>query len=371
MFLGACRATEPEEPSPTLWCISEYLPEGDLERYFMKMQVQHEWENWHPNLLQMVQWSSAVARALAFLHKVPILHRDLKPLNLLLTKHFELKVSDLGISKVAAKTSSKNAKDSYVMTGGVGSWRYMAPEVVRHQAYNEKVDIFALGLIMYFMNSGHQPFYQWGKDPEVILKEYLKGEEPRPTVLDCDLKASPLRSLSRGAAATGLSLGSAVTPRSSQGAALARAASNHSIRSLSSVGARTPRTPITPRTPKTPNNAFFSPTTGGVAGYASNVVAAATRTEESLPSLVQSECNSPERHANGSSLRYHSDLPILLGQAAATTSVPSPNSRSVHFQDDLDSFARSTREMVMSRQRARKERKEMLDKAMRESGMTR
>lgn len=32
--------------------------------------------------------------------------------------------------------------------GGVGSWRYMAPEVVRHQAYNEKVDIFALGLIM-------------------------------------------------------------------------------------------------------------------------------------------------------------------------------------------------------------------------------
>ena len=44
----------------------------------------------------------------------------------------------------------------------------------------------------YFMNSGHQPFYQWGKDPEVILKEYLKGEEPRPTVLDCDLKVRDL-----------------------------------------------------------------------------------------------------------------------------------------------------------------------------------
>ena len=44
----------------------------------------------------------------------------------------------------------------------------------------------------YFMNSGHQPFYQWGKDPEVILKEYLKGEEPRPTVLDCDLKLRDL-----------------------------------------------------------------------------------------------------------------------------------------------------------------------------------
>ena len=74
------------------------------------------------------------------------------------------------------------------MTGGVGSWRYMAPEVVRHKQYNEKVDIFAFALVMYFISSGQQPFYQWGKDPEIILKEYLKGEEPRPTVSDCHVK---------------------------------------------------------------------------------------------------------------------------------------------------------------------------------------
>ncbi|CAL1154679.1 unnamed protein product [Cladocopium goreaui] len=99
-------------------------------------------------------------------------------------------------------------------------------------------------------------------------------------------------------------------------AALARAASNHSIRSLSSVGARTPKTPVTPRTPKTPNNSFFAPT-GAVAGYATTFAAAA-RTEESLPSLGPSEPNSPERHAHGS-LRYHSDLPILLGQAVGNS----------------------------------------------------
>lgn len=73
------------------------------------------------------------------------------------------------------------------MTGGVGSWRYMAPEVVRHQQYNEKVDIFALALIMYFISSGQQPFSHWG-DPEIILKEYLKGEEPRPNLSDCHVK---------------------------------------------------------------------------------------------------------------------------------------------------------------------------------------
>ena len=148
--------------------------------------------------------------------------------------------------------------------------------------------------------------------------------------------ASPLRSLSRGASRGALSLGSAVTPRSSQAggafgldrwpqAALARAASNHSIRSLNSVGGRrvrcwTPKTPVTPRTP----NAFFG--ASATAGYAA--YAAQARTEESLPSLAPSEANSPERHGHqrpgrggrppltARAGRHHPDLPILLGQAA-------------------------------------------------------
>ena len=52
-------------------------------------------------------------------------------MNLLLTKHFELKVSDLGISKVAAKTSSKNAKDSYVMTGELREQKTVPPGFVQ------------------------------------------------------------------------------------------------------------------------------------------------------------------------------------------------------------------------------------------------
>ena len=112
-----------------------------------------------------------------------------KPLNLLLTKHLDVKVADLGISKVLEGRADRYGSEcsGYSMTGGVGSWRYMAPEVVRHQPYNEKVDIFAFALIMYFVSSGQQPFCQWG-DPEIILKEYLKGEEPRPHVSDCHVK---------------------------------------------------------------------------------------------------------------------------------------------------------------------------------------
>ena len=67
------------------------------------------------------------------------------------------KVTDFGISKMLRNVDHK----AYTaMTGGVGSWLYMAPEVVRHEEYDEKVDIYSFGLIMYYLSSGRRPFYQ-------------------------------------------------------------------------------------------------------------------------------------------------------------------------------------------------------------------
>eukprot|EP00435_Cladocopium_sp_Y103_P008031 s951_g2.t1 len=190
LFLGACL----DKDSPVM-CVTEYMPGGDLERYYMAKRRQNQTDCWRPPLTQIVDWCLAVGRALSFLHTrgaEPIVHRDLKPLNLLLTKHLEVKVADLGISKMMAAV----ATDVYNMTGGVGSWLYMAPECVRHQTYNEKVDIYAFSLIMFFMSAGKAPFYQMGKDPELVLKEYLKGNEPRPTENECH---APLRSIMKSA----------------------------------------------------------------------------------------------------------------------------------------------------------------------------
>lgn len=190
LFLGACL----DKDSPVI-CVTEYMPGGDLERYYIAKRRQNQTDRWRPPLTQIVDWCLAVGRALSFLHTrgaEPIVHRDLKPLNLLLTKHLEVKVADLGISKMMAAV----ATDVYKMTGGVGSWLYMAPECVRHQTYNEKVDIYAFALIMFFMSAGKAPFYQLGKDPELVLKEYLKGNEPRPTENECH---APLRSIMKSA----------------------------------------------------------------------------------------------------------------------------------------------------------------------------
>jgi len=178
MFLGACL----EKPHPVM-CITEFLPCGDLERFFLMQRKKRDGALWRPCLRDVLDWCLAIARALNFLHNrdVPVIHRDLKPLNLFLTSSMQLKLGDLGSSR----RSARGKADTFKMTGGLGTWRYMAPEMARHENYNEKVDIYAFGLVMYFMSSGRIPFHQRGADPKVILDDYVRGKSPRPTPSDC------------------------------------------------------------------------------------------------------------------------------------------------------------------------------------------
>lgn len=180
LFLGA----NVQEGDPEIMFISEYMEGGDLQRYYEKKKMQAGGHYVAP-VAQVVRWASAVARALNFLHRSEnrIIHRDLKPLNLLMNKdHKDVKVADFGIGKMI--NNYKGDKVSRTMTGGVGTWRYMAPEVVRYQSYDEKVDIFAFGLILYFMSSGREPFHERQAE-DWMLKEYLEGNEPRPKSSQC------------------------------------------------------------------------------------------------------------------------------------------------------------------------------------------
>jgi len=173
LFLGACL-----DHSPPFF-ILEYMDAGDLERHYAT-QWAKSGHPYRPPLALFLKWAGSVARALCFLHQrtPPVIHRDLKPMNLLLDKNHVLKVADFGISKRMPLDTETVAPR---MSGGVGTWRYMAPEVVRYEQYTDKVDIYSFALIMWFMSTGTQPFVEeFGKDAGLVLKEYLKGNEPRP-----------------------------------------------------------------------------------------------------------------------------------------------------------------------------------------------
>jgi serine/threonine protein kinase len=116
--------------------------------------------------------------ALKYLHhelpnQVCIIHRDLKPDNLAFTSTGTLKIIDFGLCVSIKKTDNLN--DIYELTGSTGSLRYMAHEVALNAHYNEKVDIYSFGVILYEMVTGVTPFKGFGKAKfisEVIEKHY-------------------------------------------------------------------------------------------------------------------------------------------------------------------------------------------------------
>ena len=82
-----------------------------------------------------------------------------------------MKVGDFGLSKVTVE-----ARKPYKMTGGTGSFRYMAPEVLFHQAYDDSVDVYSFGVIMYYMAGGKLPFV--GYNRKELHDAHVRGSSP-------------------------------------------------------------------------------------------------------------------------------------------------------------------------------------------------
>jgi len=95
---------------------------------------------------QMLQ----IARALEHVHCSGFMHRDLKPANVLV-EGSTLKLSDFGLACVKPKVKSN-------LTAETGSYRWMAPEVMRHEPYDEKCDMYSFGLICWSMLTRSLPF---------------------------------------------------------------------------------------------------------------------------------------------------------------------------------------------------------------------
>ena len=108
-----------------------------------------------------------IARGLAYLHnRKPhfAIHRDLKPSNVLLTQSLKAKLADFGISLLHI-----DKLNTYNMTGETGTYRYMAPEVLKHEKYNYKVDIWSFGMVMYHIFEEKPPYID-SEFQDMILK---------------------------------------------------------------------------------------------------------------------------------------------------------------------------------------------------------
>jgi serine/threonine protein kinase len=111
------------------------------------------------------------AKALEYAEKIGLVHCDIKPDNLMLTKDGEVRLADLGIAKM------KNAKGKADQADGVfGSPHYMAPEQARGLPLDNRADIYSLGVTFYRLLAGRVPFT--GKDARSIMEKQVFSDPP-------------------------------------------------------------------------------------------------------------------------------------------------------------------------------------------------
>ena len=141
----------------------EYLPGGTLT-YLVKR------EGPLPER-RAVQFGAQIARALYHAHENGIIHRDVKPANIMLSESGEPKLCDLGLAQ------SREVDESDMIAKGitVGSRRYMSPEQVRGiENVDFRTDIYSLGLTIFFALTAQPPFKDVAK--ERVMYEHLRGE---------------------------------------------------------------------------------------------------------------------------------------------------------------------------------------------------
>jgi serine/threonine protein kinase len=103
--------------------------------------------------------------AVNFLHENNLIHRDLKPENILLDDEGQVKLCDFGWCV--------ESKDSKRMTV-CGTCEYMAPEVIKNIPYNDSIDIWSLGVLLYELVHGNSPFCSENYDSNTIYKNILR-----------------------------------------------------------------------------------------------------------------------------------------------------------------------------------------------------
>lgn len=111
-----------------------------------------------------------LARALAYAHGEGILHRDLKPDNVMVRADGTLKLMDFGIARFLDESQ-------VTMTGAlVGSPAFMSPEQARELPLDPRSDLFSLGTMLFYLVTGELPFS--GSNPSLVLKNVIEGHRP-------------------------------------------------------------------------------------------------------------------------------------------------------------------------------------------------
>lgn len=158
LFLGACIRP------PHLSMVTEYMEMGSLY-YLIHMSGQKKKLSWRRRLKMLRD----ICRGLMCIHRMKIVHRDLKSANCLVNKHWTVKICDFGLSRLLKDVPTKD-------NSSAGTPEWMAPELIRNESVCEKCDIFSLGVIMWELCTLSRP---WEGVPPVQVVYAVANEGTR------------------------------------------------------------------------------------------------------------------------------------------------------------------------------------------------
>ena len=162
------------------------------------------------SVVEAIKIAGFVLRALSEAHALGIVHRDVKPSNVMVTRkpgdELQVKVLDFGVARIIPEASSLAPRAVEVPTADgliVGTPRYVSPEGALGQRVDHRADIYGVGILLYSMLTGREPFDHIRRDTGVLMAHVL--EEPQApsaqtsNFVPPELDAIVLRALAKNA----------------------------------------------------------------------------------------------------------------------------------------------------------------------------
>lgn len=158
-FIGACK-------KPPVCCIiTEYLALGSVRSYLHNQPF--------PLALKLaVDMALDTARGMEYLHSQGVIHRDLKSENLVIAEDLCVKITDFGVACFEWETSA--------MTDDVGTYRWMAPEMISKRPFSKKADVYSFGIVLWELLTGHVPFEEYTPVQAAFAVVHKHARPPLP-----------------------------------------------------------------------------------------------------------------------------------------------------------------------------------------------
>ena len=149
------------------YIVMELIDGITLKQYMEKKGVL----NWKETLHFAIQ----IAKALEHAHSRGIIHRDIKPHNVMVLKNGSVKVTDFGIARVMSESNTLTKE-------ALGSVHYIAPEQAKGGRVDNRSDLYSLGVVMYEMTTGRPPYD--GESPVAVAIQHINGKPMLPSALN-------------------------------------------------------------------------------------------------------------------------------------------------------------------------------------------